>query len=1021
MTNNTKVHIKIPANVAMHQTQGSVSVKSQAINPIKDAAAKDHHITQNNEQIVSPTQQNEHPASLIENKGILNAHDTHTQETPTPANDAPQGLHSFFYDTNQSTTFNVEALKSGHGSHSFDSSTWSELASNSKTGLMQYMNISQANTLPSGDTLSISLYNQPSDILFTVNGNPASASPNIQANIHPSENFFINAASSLTGLFTSGEKAHAQTVAPFNNKVVTLDASSFIAPDLSLIPTISHQAITGNQIAINGEKTIFEDGNNHLFTVSPSALTPFHSTGIMNTLSLHGAATGIVDTPYFMRAAGTSITAITPGGSVNTPGFIVDFFLSNPPPAVSGTTKLLLLQDQDITGQFAIIAQVPASIDAKVSVPANSLLVYNQNLTSGLLSLSDYSLTSSITSVSGEQNLGNQGTNSPTGFVINTSLHLAILDFVAASALIDVTTSSQLKAVFSFFTKTAGIGTLIDEGQYSYTKTGDVNGDSYSDMIFGGPGVESAILLYGPSVLNTAFPTFLSLSHVTSPYSATQFNIPQHDIVGTPLADGAIPLDHGAALNALSNTNAGANFAGDLLGNGGQGVLIERFSSNYAFDSDLVYVIYGHSGTNFASSVQLLQYGDSKLNSGIVGIDNLGNYVHGFTITGQLNHGTVAPASFSVKSVGDLNADGYSDLAVLSNNNTGYLIFGHPEINNGSSNINLGTPSPYVLSFLNLPTVAGSALVPTIDDIKSGLLNNDGLGDLLFNFTISSYSLQNQAMNYANYLTSITNKFGTELGTILSGAFLTDSTISPTGAPIGSSYAFINPVTGLLDTSHILTGFNNQGILHGTSGIDDLIGGTNSQILLESGKGATNPNLPGVVGSTLIGGNGNTIFEVADTVFHEVKGGIGFNTLRLDSGSLDLTQVSNPSAASLAQQADHQVFNIARIELGDQVSLTINTDAVLTDNNTPTTLLNPPSGTVLGNLLIAAKTGATGASVTLVNDAQHTWTLQSGPFLHPPQIDGHSLLTYTSVIGAPTSGSNAATVVVENNVAVHTH
>ena len=578
--------------------------------------------------------------------------------------------------------------------------------------------------------------------------------------------------------------------------------------------------------------------------------------------------------------------------------------------------------------------------------------------------------------------------------------------------------SDQFKVIFSFFTKTGGIGTLIDEGQYSYVKTGDVNGDSYTDMIFGDPHVASALLLYGPNVLSTSFPTFISLAHVPAPFTDTVFNIPAHDIVGTPISPGTVPLDGGAALNALPNMSAGVNFAGNLLGNGAQDVLVEKFSTNYAFDSDLVYVIYSTPGQNFASSVQLLPFGDSRLSHGIVGIDANGLGVHGFTITGPLINGKVAPDSISVKPISDINGDGYDDLIALSNNNTAYIIFGHPEIDKGSSNINLGTHSPYALPILNLPNVASSTFVPSIDDIQSGYLNNDGLGSLLFDAAISSSSLlSHQTINYANYLTLINNG-STDLAAVLSGVFLTNSSLSSSGTPFGSVYAFTHPVTGVVDTSHIVMGLNNQSVLTGTTGIDDIIGGnTFNQTLIESHNGTTDPNLPGIVGSTLIGGSGNTTFVVADSVFHEVRGGSGFNTLTLNSGSLDLTQVPNPSAPTLAQQADHEVVNIEKIILGNQASLTLNTSDVLNDNSNFQKILNPP-GSVSGNLLVAAP-NSTGTSLNLVNDPQHTWARVGGAGPPGPQIDGHSTSTFESFVNGSTG--IAAKVVVESNVAVHIH
>ena len=279
-------------------------------------------------------------------------------------------------------------------------------------------------------------------------------------NFTSQNNFFIKAASFVTEIFTSTEKAHAQTVAPVNVGPGESQVKGFV-PAI-IVHSIPHEPAFSNQVTIDGNNIVLENGHNNLymvFTAAPnSAFDPSHSTGTANLLSLSstpGSVPSYTNESYFMVDAGHGITLLSPGGSTSTPGFLS--FSSGtiigppppppgggpptggpptggpppppPPPQVPGPTTLLL-ESEVIPGSLAVSATVPSSVVASVSEPANSLLVYNEFASSNpfnLITFSDYSQTSFINSISGEQNLGNIGFTSPSGFIFNTSTHLALL------------------------------------------------------------------------------------------------------------------------------------------------------------------------------------------------------------------------------------------------------------------------------------------------------------------------------------------------------------------------------------------------------------------------------------------------------------------------------------------------------------------------------------------------------------------------------------------------------------------
>lgn len=858
-------------------------------------------------------------------------------------------------------------------------------------------------------------------------------------------NFFVKAASAITGFFVTPEKAHAATLGAVNNDgdLSKLFTGFFTAT--TVVPSIEHQPLTSQPMAIIDKQVIFEDGQNHFFFITSPALSTVNAsesattitlTAIPNvpfTSSMLNISDGIGERPYIERGVtSTKISALQVGGGTSPGTIAINPTAATAATAVPGQVNLSL----NTNDAHMLIAgnTVPANLISKVGLPPDAKLVYSMvnSVAPNILPIVDYSSTSHITSLTVAMNFG-VPFHAATDVVLNTSNGLAVVLFdVSRGKGIVYVDSHDIIHGIALRGIMQNPGTVIQEGPYSYTHAADINHDGYDDLLFGGQNTDNALVLYGQDQI----PSLINLTQLPASVSATQFILPEHNIVGVPISDSTVPLDGGSALNALPTPTAGVNYVGDFNGDGSPELIVEKHSVNYAYDSDLVYVINGQS-TNYPSTVQLLPYGDPRLASGIVGVgvDSNGNVVeniHGITITGPLTNaqGTVAPDSFSVKGIGDMNGDGYGDLLAFSNNNTAYIIFGHPSgVTNAFANVvHLGNPSPYVMELFNLTGVASSTHVPTINDFNSGSLNGDGLNDILLTSAISPNSMQNSTIPLSQYLTIFNNSTGTEIGAILSGAALTDHHLS--SILFGSSYGFYNSA-GQYDISHIILGLNNQTTLIGHTGIDDIIGGTGDQTLIETAMGTTSSHFPGVVGSTLIGGDGTNVFEIADPVFHEIRGGSGFDTLTLHSGSLDLTRLPDPTAHDLASRADHIVHGIERINLGDDASLVLDPHSVLNLNTNLVSVLglNSDGETEVGTLLVASNhpsslDPAHAPTVILYNDAQHQWIApDNNPNALPQVIDGQMLSSYglANITAGGALALTGASIFVENNVHVQIH
>jgi hypothetical protein len=221
-------------------------------------------------------------------------------------------------------------------------------------------------------------------------------------------------------------------------------------------------------------------------------------------------------------------------------------------------------------------------------------------------------------------------------------------------------------------------GFKIDDGGSGVVAAGDVNGDQIDD------------LLINPIAGLATGAQYVVFGH-TSPFTGTL------DLTALTGAEG-FKITGGGLVFSMSK-------AGDVNGDGfGDIILGAPFASLNA--SGISYLIFGHGGP-FSASLD---------------ITNL-NGTNGLELLGQIEDRN---AGSSVSSAGDLNDDGFDDVAVGSIEGDVYVVFGHDGV----------FPASLSLSGLTGPTGMVIQRGPLDDDggvavRAAGDFNGDGFDDLL--------------------------------------------------------------------------------------------------------------------------------------------------------------------------------------------------------------------------------------------------------------------------------------------------
>jgi hypothetical protein len=468
----------------------------------------------------------------------------------------------------------------------------------------------------------------------------------------------------------------------------------------------------------------------------------------------------------------------------------------------------------------------------------------------------------------------------------------------------------------------AGTGGFVMNGQsatdysgQSIGPAGDVNGDGIADLLIGATDNPS-----GPAGAKSGrtYVVFGSTSTAAINLSAVAAGV------------------GGFAINGQSASDYSgwqATTAGDVNGDGYADVLVTSKDADPATggtNAGKSYVVFGKSTT---TNIDL-----SAVAAG----------TGGFVVNGQ----AASDASgASISAVGDVNGDGLADFVVGASlaDQTGkvdagksYVVFGKTSTTAIELSAIAAGTGGFVINGLNAGDGAGYSVS------NAGDMNGDGLNDILVSaITADTLTMNNMGAAYVVYGQTaqtavnladivqgkggfvIVGQSGSEsIGTSVSAAgdvngdgfadLLVASYYSdpPAGADAGRTYVifggsnFASTVDFLGDaTANTQTGTTAAETFAAGDGNDTLIGGGGADVMWGGkGKDTFVLNATNVTAlASAMGAGGNT------TQLARVDGGEGFDTIRLDTTSLDLTAVSNVGAMSI--DSTSRISSIERIDM----------------------------------------------------------------------------------------------------------
>ncbi|MFZ1453351.1 MAG: FG-GAP-like repeat-containing protein, partial [Ferruginibacter sp.] len=265
---------------------------------------------------------------------------------------------------------------------------------------------------------------------------------------------------------------------------------------------------------------------------------------------------------------------------------------------------------------------------------------------------------------------------------------------------------------------------------FSVSTAGDINGDGYSDVIVGangyanGQALEGAMYVYlgSASGINTA-----SLVIVETNVASAQFGwsvAPAGDINGDGFSDviasasrysngqsfeGAFYVYHGSAsgINIIANASVESNLASAFLGTSVDGA----GDVNGDGYSDVIVGANSYANGQSGEGAAFIYYGSGSGISTTPATSLESNAVNAFM-------------GNSVSCIGDINADGYSDVAV------GVDGYGNGEANEGAAFIYFGA----VTGISTIPTtiIESNQAAANMGSVSSaGDVNGDGYSDLV--------------------------------------------------------------------------------------------------------------------------------------------------------------------------------------------------------------------------------------------------------------------------------------------------
>ncbi|HEY9811453.1 MAG TPA: tandem-95 repeat protein, partial [Halomicronema sp.] len=607
------------------------------------------------------------------------------------------------------------------------------------------------------------------------------------------------------------------------------------------------------------------------------------------------------------------------------------------------------IQDLNNDGFVDLLVSAP-SADANALANSGKVYVVFGKTDGGIITLSTVSAGNGGFVVNGE------AANNLTGHEVSTAgdvngdnlpdLIIGAKSVNGGAGKVYVVLGSTLTTPVNLSSVSAGIGGFALNGELnsaagnSVSDAGDVNGDGLSDLIIGAPdfSFDSSRMGAGRSyvVYGSTNPSSMNLSDVAAGIGGFAIN-------GEAGGD---------------NSGASVRSAGDVNGDGFADLIVgARFADNSGLaDAGKSYIIFG--GANL-SSVDLL-----NVAAGGGG---------GFVISGLSANDR---SGTSVSNAGDVNGDGLSDLIISS---PGADASG--AIDSGKAYVVFGQTASGVVSLTNLEAGIGGFVINGAnandfagDTVRSaGDMNGDGFADLVVGAPRADQLSTNPPLTDLGKAFIIFGKSSTEqvnLSSVVTGNGGFSLTGEQAGDYMGRSVRVAGDVNGdgfddlvigsrfadpnnlgNAGKAYVVFGGNSSGAvsLPGTA-LDDVLTGTSAGESLVGGFG--NDSLIGNGGPDVFyGGAGNDLIAVSSADFRLVNGGEGFDTLRLDGLSLNLSAI-----------ADGRLSSIERFDL----SGVANNSLVLSR----TEVLN--LGTTSNQLVID---GTSGNTLTLA-DGLNTW--QSG-------------------------------------------
>jgi len=370
----------------------------------------------------------------------------------------------------------------------------------------------------------------------------------------------------------------------------------------------------------------------------------------------------------------------------------------------------------------------------------------------------------------------------------------------------------------------------------------------------------------------------------------------------------------GYTINGVYASHSGSSVsnAGDINGDGLDDLIIGAKNTNSVNGTltGATYVVFGKAD---ASVIALSDIDNNNTNNGV----SYGYKIIGASAQNAIGH--------SVSNAGDVNGDGISDLIIGSQygDRGAYVVYGKA---NDTNVIDLATVATDASDsggfFIKGTSTSAGTKVSGIGDI-----NGDGLDDVMVSdVRATANGVTGSGAVYVVYgrtdgtqVDLLDIEAGNEQGLVISGAYSAGSfgySLSGAGDINGDGFDdmilgytnFYDALIGRTGSAYVVYGGLTTSATVGTADADTMTGDATANQLV---AGLGDDLLQGLGGADVMrGGAGNDVMAISDDTFANLDGGLGIDTLRLDTQfTLDLTAVAN-----------NRLQNVEVIDLNDQGS-----------------------------------------------------------------------------------------------------